>query len=119
MSARHFRVRAERSDLNKSQSFPEKRRQIFFCQKSQKATRPCRIYSYFCSSVRLQYIRCNLTERAVKGIMKKLTDEEVRKSFKIWLTNYSGKEDETALDPFPDDRIEAFVPHQQGRVFKI
>ena len=46
--------------------------------------------------------------------MKKLTDEEVRKSFKIWLTNYSGREDETALGPFLHDRIKAFVPHQQG-----
>ena len=46
--------------------------------------------------------------------MKKLTDEEVRKSFKIWLTNFSENEDATALGPFLHDRIKAFVPHQQG-----
>ena len=62
----------------------------------------------------MQYIHSNLTERGAKEIVKKLTDEEVRKSFKIWLTNYSGKEDETALGPFLHDRIKAFVPHQQG-----
>jgi DNA-binding XRE family transcriptional regulator len=51
---------------------------------------------------------------AVKGIMKKFTDEELRKAFKIWLTNYSGKEDEEVLGPFLHDQIKPFVFGKQG-----
>lgn len=46
--------------------------------------------------------------------MKKLTDEELRKAFNIWLTNYSGKEDEEALGPFLHNQIQTFIPGKPG-----
>lgn len=46
--------------------------------------------------------------------MKKLTDEELRKAFRIWLTSYCGKVDEEALGPFLNDQIKTFIPGNPG-----
>ena len=46
--------------------------------------------------------------------MCKLTDEELRRAFEIWLTNYSGKESEEALWPFLNDQISAFISGKPG-----
>ncbi len=50
----------------------------------------------------------------MEGIMGKLTDEELRKAFRIWLVNYIEKEDEGALGPFLNDQIKTYASGKPG-----
>jgi len=46
--------------------------------------------------------------------MKKLTNDEQRKAFNIWLAAYGGNDDMKILGPFLDDHIKAFIPGNSG-----
>ena len=53
-------------------------------------------------------------KRNYEGIMKKLTDEELRKAFRYWLIKYTAKEAEEPLGPFLSEKIKPFVIGDQG-----
>lgn len=46
--------------------------------------------------------------------MKKLTDEEIDKAYKMWLAKYSGSEGEMDLVPFMNSQIRSVVPNRTG-----
>ena len=53
----------------------------------------------------MQQLYCHLTEGVIKGFMKKLTDEELKKAFRYWLMKYTTRESEDPLGPFLSEKI--------------
>lgn len=62
----------------------------------------------------MQCIYCNLLEGAIKEIMQKLTDEELKKAFRYWLMEYAAKKAEESLSPSLSEKIKPFTIGNQG-----